>query len=64
MAENDRSEYIAQMARQLGLDLPEQEVARVKMVFANLERAADLLRDTEMSDDTMAAAVFTPWPGN
>jgi hypothetical protein len=33
-------------------------------VYANLERAAELLRDTELSDQTIAAAVFRPGSGN
>jgi hypothetical protein len=63
MEPSERAQYIANMARQLGIALPEEEMARVQGVFANLERAAELLRDTEIGDETIAAAVFCPRPG-
>jgi len=62
MPDHDRTEYIAHMAQQLGLALPDAELARVNLVLGNLERAAGALRDTPIADDTVAAAVFRP-PG-
>ena len=60
MTDTDRSAYIAQMSQTLGLSLPDAEAARVKFMFANLERAAHLLRDTPISGATVSAAVFQP----
>lgn len=60
MPESDRTDYIAHMARELGITLPDAEVARVKMIFANLERGAALLNGTPLDDATIAAAVFRP----
>jgi hypothetical protein len=60
MANDDQTEYILQTARQLGLALPEGEIARVKMLLGVLERAAGQVRDAPLSGDTIAAAVFCP----
>jgi hypothetical protein len=60
MSADDRTEYILQMARQLGLTLPPEEIGRVKAVLANLERAAAQVRDASLSGDTVGAAVFCP----
>jgi hypothetical protein len=64
MADNDSSEYLRQTAQRLGLTLPEAELARVKLVFGNLERLAAQLRDIPLADDTIAAAVFCPQSGD
>jgi hypothetical protein len=63
MADQDKTGYIENVAQQLGLGLPPEELARVKLVFGNLERAAAHLRDTPIADDIVAAAVFSPGPG-
>jgi hypothetical protein len=60
MPDNDSAEYIRQLAQQLGLTLADAELARVKLVFGNLERGAAHLRDVPLADDTIAAAVFCP----
>jgi hypothetical protein len=57
---DDQTEYILQMARQLGLTLPEGEIARVKMLLGVLERAAGQVRDAPLPGDAIAAAVFCP----
>ncbi len=62
MSDTDRTAYIAQMAETLGLTLPDAEAARVKFMFAVLERAAGQLRDAPILGDTVSAAVFHPWP--
>jgi hypothetical protein len=58
MTQDDQTEYILQMARKLGIALPNEELVRIKAVFGNLERAAALVRDASLPDDTIAAAVF------
>jgi 1-carboxybiuret hydrolase subunit AtzG-like protein len=63
MADNDSSEYLRQTAQRLGLTLPDAELARVKLVFGNLERLAAQLRDIPLADDAIAAAVFCPRSG-
>jgi hypothetical protein len=60
MPDNDSTEYIRQLAQQLGLTLADADLARVKLVFGNLERGAAQLRDVPLADDTIAAAVFCP----
>jgi hypothetical protein len=60
MPDNDSTEYIRQLAGQLGLTLADAELARVKLVFGNLERSAAQLHDVPLADDTIAAAVFCP----
>jgi hypothetical protein len=60
MSEDDQAAYILHMARKLGLALPPDELVRVKAVLGNLERAAALVRDASLPDDTIAAAVFCP----
>ena len=49
-----------QMARLLGLTLPEEEIGRVKLLLGVLERAAGQVRDTPLPGDTIAASVFCP----
>jgi hypothetical protein len=62
MAETGHDEYIARMARELGIALEAADAQRTKMVFANLERLSKLLDDVPLADEDMAAAVFRPGP--
>jgi hypothetical protein len=63
---NDRSAYVEQMARELGIVLPPDELAKVAAMFGNLARAASLLREAEpveLDESIIAAAVFRPSAG-
>jgi hypothetical protein len=64
MPEYDRTQYILQMAHELGLSVPEEEIARVTAVFGVLEAAAGRVRDASLRGDTIAAAVFRPEQGS
>lgn len=60
MTEDDRTQYILQMARELGLTVPPEEFPRVKAMLGVLEGAAAQLRDASLRGDTIAAAIFRP----
>jgi hypothetical protein len=62
MAASDRTEYILQTARLLGITVPEEEIGRVKGVFGALEGAAAQVLAASLRGDTVAAAVFRPEP--
>ena len=64
MADSDRSEYLRQMAAELGIDLTAAELPRVKMMFANLERAAGALGGLPLDDELIAGAIFRARDGN
>jgi hypothetical protein len=64
MPEYDRTQYILQVAHQLGLSLPEEEIARVTAMFGVLEAAAGRVRDASLHGETIAAAVFRPEQGS
>lgn len=57
---NDRTQYILQMAHELGLTVPEAELPRVKAMLGVLEGAAAQVRNASLRGDTIAAAIFRP----
>ena len=63
MAEPDHGAYVAQMARQLGIELPEAELARVAFMFGLLARSAAQLREAGVAEETLPAALFRPGDG-
>jgi Protein of unknown function (DUF4089) len=58
MPDDDRMQYILQMARELGLTVPEEEMPRVKAMLGVLEGAAAQVGKASLRSDTIAAAVF------
>jgi Protein of unknown function (DUF4089) len=63
---NDHAAYVEQMARQLGIVLPPDELAKVAGYFANLARAASQLKEAESSEldeFTIAAGVYRATDG-
>jgi hypothetical protein len=59
--QNDRAEYIARMCETLDISLPPEELGRVELIFGNLQRLAEQLRDAPMDDEIVPAAVYLPW---
>ena len=51
------------MARQLGIELPEAELARVAFMFGLLARSAAQLREAGVAEETLPAALFRPGDG-
>ena len=60
MPEHDPTRYILQMAHQLGLSVPDEELPRVKAMLGVLEGAAAQVRNASLRGDTIAAAIFRP----
>jgi hypothetical protein len=58
MNDEVRNMAILQVARQVGLTVTPDDLARVAVMFGVLERAAAQLFDEELPADTVAAAVF------
>jgi Protein of unknown function (DUF4089) len=63
MTASDSTQYLLQMAHELGLSLPQDEMERVKAVFGVLEGAAAQVRDAPLGAETIAAAIFSPVHG-
>jgi hypothetical protein len=54
----DREESVRAAARELGLDLTPEQVARVAAVFASNAELAALILDFDLPDDVAPAPVF------
>jgi 1-carboxybiuret hydrolase subunit AtzG-like len=61
---NDRSAYVREMANELGIVLPPEDLPKVAGVLSNLARAAGLVRDANLDESTLAAPVFRPSAGD
>jgi 1-carboxybiuret hydrolase subunit AtzG-like protein len=58
--QEDRSTYVTEMARELGIVLRAEDVGRIAGIFGNLARVAAQLRQAELGEDTLPAPVFQP----
>jgi hypothetical protein len=58
--QDDRALYVAQMAKELGIVLPPEDIGRVAGILGNLARAAAQLRQADLGEDTLPAAIFQP----
>jgi hypothetical protein len=60
---DDRTDYVMQMARELGILLRPEDVPRVAGTLAHMARAAAQLREAGLDQDTLPAPVFRPGAG-
>ena len=61
---NDRSAYVSEVAKELGIVLSPDDIAKVAAMLSNTARAAGLVRDANLDEAILAAPVFSPLAGD